>query len=89
MITGILFNIHWLIKANVSLAGEFSDSFVFYLSGFGKNTFSKRMSTNWLGFKCPNYVRLDCNKRHCKTLGMVSENRKDKIKSVRDSLNKV
>ena len=68
------------------MADAFSDPFVFYMPGFGKSTFDKRMRVNWLGFKCPNCLWLDCNRPHYKTLGMVYENHKDKIKFVKDAL---
>ena len=56
--------------------------------GFGKNTFANKIRAKQLGSKCPNCVRLACNKPCCKTLGMVSINREDKIKFITDGMSK-
>ena len=56
--------------------------------GFGKSTFAKKRRAKQLGSKCPNCVRLTCNKLRCKTLRMVSVNREDKIKFVKDGMSK-
>ena len=88
MINGIPANIRWLIEAKVRLAGEFSNPFVSYMSGFGKSTFAKKRSAKRLGSKCPHCVKLACNKPRCKTLGMVFVNRKDKIKFVKHGMSK-
>ena len=88
MINGIPSNIRWLIEANVWLAGEFSDPFVSFMSGFGKSTFGKKKRAKRLGSKCHNCVWLNCNQPDCKSLGMVSDTREDKIKFVKDGMSK-
>ena len=88
MINGIPADIRWLIEAKVRLAGEFSDPFVSYMPGFGKSTFAKKRRAKRLGSECSHCVRLACKKPRCKTLGMVSVNREDKIKFVKDGMNK-
>ncbi|KAK9175016.1 hypothetical protein WN944_027020 [Citrus x changshan-huyou] len=88
MINGIPADIRWLIKAKVRLAGEFSDPFISYMPGFGKSTFAKKRRAKRLGSECSNCVRLACKKPRCQTLGMVSVNREDKIKFVKDGMSK-
>jgi hypothetical protein len=39
---GIPDDIHWLIKEKVRLSGESSNSFISYMSGIGKSTFTKK-----------------------------------------------
>lgn len=83
MINGIPADIRWLIEATIRLTGEFSNPFISYMPCFGKSTFAKKRRAKRFGSKCPNCVKLACNKPHCKTLGMVSVNREDKIKFIR------
>ena len=58
------------------------------MSGFGKNTFAKKMRAKRLSSKYHNGVRLSCKWPYCKSLGMVSNNRDDKIKFVKDGMSK-
>ncbi|KAH9717199.1 hypothetical protein KPL71_021736 [Citrus sinensis] len=88
MINGIPADIRWLIEAKVRLAGEFSDPFISYMSGFGKSTFAKKRRAKRLGSECSHCVRLACKNPRCKALGMVSVNREDKIKFVKDGMSK-
>ena len=88
MINGIPSDIRWLIEAKVRLAGEFSGQFVSYMPGFGKSTFAKKRRAKRLGSKCHNCVRLSCRLEVCKSLGMVSDSREDKIKFVKDGMSK-
>ncbi|KAK9185001.1 hypothetical protein WN943_025354 [Citrus x changshan-huyou] len=88
MINGIPTNICWLIEAKVRLAGEFSDPFISYMPGFGKSTFAKKRRAKRLGSECSHCVRLACKNPCCKALGMVSVNREDKIKFVKDGMSK-
>ncbi|KAK9217575.1 hypothetical protein WN943_006202 [Citrus x changshan-huyou] len=88
MINGIPADIRWLIEAKVRLAGEFSDPFISYMHGFGKSTFAKKRRAKRLGSECSHYVRLACKNPCCKALGMVSVNREDKIKFVKDGMSK-
>ncbi|KAK9218092.1 hypothetical protein WN943_006726 [Citrus x changshan-huyou] len=86
MINGIPADIRWLIEAKVRLAGEFPDPFSSYMPGFGKSTFAKKRRAKRLGSECSHCVRLACKNPRCKALGMVSVNREDKIKFVKDSM---
>ena len=86
MIHDIPNDIRWVIEARVRLAGEYSDSCTSYLPGFGRSTYAKKRRAKKMGvcFKC---ARWNCNTR-CRSLGMVSDNREDKIKFIRDGLSK-
>ena len=88
MINEIPADIHWLIKVNVQLTSEFCDPFVSYMSGFSKNTTVRKRRVKRLGCKCHNCIRLAYNKPCCKILGMVSVNREDKIKFVKNDMSK-
>ncbi|KAH9657811.1 hypothetical protein KPL70_023229 [Citrus sinensis] len=88
MINGIPSDIRWLIEAKVRLAGEFSDPFVSYMPGFGKNTFAKKRRAKRLGSKCHTCVRLGCERPDCQSLGTVSDTREDKIKFIKDGMSK-
>ena len=55
---------------------------------FSKSTFVKNKRAKWLDFKYPNCVRLTCNKPRYKTLRMISVNREDKIKFVKNGMSK-
>ncbi|XP_052290035.1 uncharacterized protein LOC127899928 [Citrus sinensis] len=68
--------------------GEFSDRFISYMPGFGKSTFVKKRRAKRLGSECSHCVRLACKTPRCKTLEMVSVNRKEKIKFVKDGMSK-
>lgn len=78
--------IRWIIEARVRLAGELSDSFISYMPGFGKSTYSRKRRAKSMGV-CHKCARMTCNRR-CRTLGMVSVNREDKIKFIKDGLSK-
>ena len=86
MIKGIPTDIRWIIKARVRLAGESSDFFISHLSGLGRSTYAKKRRAKRIGvcYKC---ARMFCNSR-CRSLGMVSDNREDKINFIRDGLSK-
>ena len=58
------------------------------MPGFGKSTFAKKRRAKRLGSECSHCVRLACKTPRCKTLGMVSVNREDKIKFVKDGMSK-
>ena len=55
---------------------------------FGKSTFAKKRRAKRFGSECSHCVRLACKTPRCKTLGMVSVNREDKIKFVKDGMSK-
>lgn len=71
---------NWLVS--------FFNQFVSYMPDFGKKLFTKRMRANQLVSKCSNCIRLNCNRPHYKTLGMVFENHEDKVKVIKDGLSK-
>ena len=79
-------DIRWIIEAWVRLEGESSDSFISYLSGLGRNIHAKKRIAKRLGvcYKC---AFMTCNTR-CRSLGMMSDNREDKIKFIRHGLSK-
>jgi len=73
---GIPEDICWLIEAKVRLSGESSNSFMSYMLGTGKSTFAKKHRAKWT-----------CNAT-CRSLGMISVNREDKIQFIKDGLSK-
>ena len=66
MIKGIPNDIHWVIEAQVRLAGEYSDSYNSYFPGFGRSTYKKKHRAKKMGvcYKC---ARWSCNTR-CRSL---------------------
>ncbi|KAK9214810.1 hypothetical protein WN944_006809 [Citrus x changshan-huyou] len=58
------------------------------MPGFGKSIFAKKRRAKRLGSECSHCVRLACKNPCCKALGMVSVNREDKIKFVKDGMSK-
>ena len=58
------------------------------MPGFDKSTFGKKSRAKRLSSKCYNCVRLGCKRPDCKSLGMVSDTREDKIKFVKDDMSK-
>ena len=86
MIKGIPNDISWIIKARVQLAGESSDSFISHLPGLGRSTYAKkrRAKRMCVCYKC---ACMFCD-TPCRSLGMVSDNREDKINFIRDGLSK-
>jgi hypothetical protein len=83
---GIPKDIHWMIEAKVQLSGESSNSFIPYMPGTGKSTFAKKRRAKQLKV-CHRCVRWTCNAQ-CRSLGMVSINREDKIQFIKDGLSK-
>ena len=83
---GIPPDICWVIEARVRLAGEYSETCNSYLTGFGRSTYAKKRRAKRMGV-CFKYAHWNCNTR-CHSLGMVSDNREDKIKFIRDGLSK-
>jgi hypothetical protein len=83
---GIPKDIRWLIEAKVRLSGESSNSFISYMPGIGKSTFAKNCRAKRLKV-CHRCARWICNAK-CRSLGMVSVNREDKIQFIKDSLSK-
>jgi hypothetical protein len=83
---GIPEDIRWLIEAKVRLSGESSNSFISYMPGTGKSTFAKKRCAKRLKV-CHRCTSWTCNAQ-CRSLGMVSINRKDKIQFIKDGLSK-
>jgi len=83
---GIPEDIRRLIEANVRLSGESFNSFISYMLGIGKSTFAKKRRAKRLKV-CHRCVRWTCNAQ-CRSLGMVSINREDKIQFIKDGLSK-
>jgi len=79
---GIPEDICWMIEAKVRLSGESSNSFISYMPGTGKSTFTKKHHAKQLKVyhRCARWI---CNAK-CHSLGMVSVNREDKIQFIKD-----
>jgi hypothetical protein len=75
-----------MIEATVRLLGESSNSFISYMPGTGKSTFAKKRHAKRLKVY-HQYTRWTCNSK-CRSLGMVSINREDKIQFIKDGLSK-
>ena len=86
MCKGLPEDVRWIIEAKVRLAGELSDSFFRKMPGTGRSSYAKKRRAKRMGvcFKC---ARWNCNTR-CRNPGMVSINREDKIKFIKDGLSK-
>ncbi len=86
MLKGIPEDIRWIIEAKVRLEGEFSNTFVSRMPGLGKSSFAKKRRAKRLQvcYKC---ARWTCNAR-CRSIGMVSINREDKIQFIKDGLSR-
>ena len=87
MKNNISVDIRWLIKAKVQLARELSLKFVAYI-GYGKRNYVRKWRTVRLLVSCNKCVRMQCYKKPYTSLGMMSNNKEDKIKFIRDGLNK-
>jgi len=83
---GIPEDICWMIEAKVRLSGESSNSFISYMHETGKSTFAKKYHAKRLKV-CHRCARWTCNAQ-CRSLGMVSINREDKIQFIKDELSK-
>jgi len=83
---GIPEDIRWLIEAKVRLLGESFNSFILYMPGTGKSTFAKKRRAKRLKV-CHRCARWTCNVQ-CRSLGMISINREDKIQFIKDGLSK-
>ena len=79
-------DIRWIIEAKVRLAGEINDSFVKHLPGTGRSSYSKKRRAKRMRV-CHKCARWTCDKR-CRGKGMVSVNREDKIRFIKDGLSK-
>ena len=61
--------------------------FIAYMLGCGKGNYARKRRARRLYVACHKCARMRCDKKSC-SLGMVSDNRKDKIQFIRDDLNK-
>ena len=89
MHNGIPEDIRWIIEAKVrtsEFSHEFLDLLTRYMSGFGKSTYSKKQRAKKMKV-CHICARWTCNTK-CRSLGMVSKNREDKLKFIMDGLSK-
>ena len=80
-------DIRWLIEAKVRLAGELPPKFIAYMPGCGKGNYARKRRAQRIFVACHKCARMSCDKNPC-SLGMVSDNREDKIQFIRDGLNK-
>ncbi|KAK9175125.1 hypothetical protein WN944_027131 [Citrus x changshan-huyou] len=80
-------DIRWLIEAKVRLAGELPPKFIAYMPGCGKGNYARKRRARRISVACHKCARMSCDKNPC-SLGMVSDNREDKIQFIRDGLNK-
>ncbi|KAH9763969.1 hypothetical protein KPL70_001356 [Citrus sinensis] len=80
-------DIRWLIEAKVRSAGELPPKFIAYMPGCGKGNYAKKRRARRISVACHKCARMSCNKNPC-SLGMMSDNREDKIQFIRDGLNK-
>ena len=80
-------DIRWLIEVKVRLAGELPPKFIAFMPGCGKGNYARKRRARRISVACHKCARMSCNKNPC-SLGMVSDNREDKIQFIRDGLNK-
>ena len=80
-------DICWLIEAKVGLVGELPSKFIAYVLGCGKGNYVRKRRGQRISVACHKCTRMRCNKNLC-SLGMMSDNREDKIQFIRDGLNK-
>jgi len=83
---GIPKDIRWMIEAKVRLSSEFSNLFISYMSETGKSTFAKKRHAKRLKV-CHRCARWTCNTQ-CRSSGMISINREDKIQFIKDDLSR-
>ena len=75
-----------IIEAKVRLTGESPNSFVSHMPGVGKSSYAKKRRAKKLKV-CHKCACWTCNQK-CRSLGMVSVNREDKINFIKDGLSK-
>ena len=79
-------DVRWMIEAKVRLSGELHNLSDKRMPGMGRSSYSKKRRAKRMGV-CHRCARWNCNK-HCRSKGMVSVNREDKIKFIKDGLSK-
>ncbi|KAK9225773.1 hypothetical protein WN943_010817 [Citrus x changshan-huyou] len=80
-------DIRRLIKAKLRLAGELPPKFIAYMPGCGKGNYARKRRARRICVACYKCARISCDKNP-RYLGMVSDNREDKIQFIRNDLNK-
>ena len=80
-------DIRWLIEAKVRSVGELPPKFIVYMPGYGKGNYARKKRARRICVACHKCTSMRCNTNPC-SLGMVSDNREDKIQFIRDGLNK-
>ena len=83
---GVPEDVRWTIEAKVRLLGELPDLSVKHMPGMGRSSYAKKRRADRMRV-CKNYGRWNCSRR-CWSKGMVSVNREDKIKFIKDGLSK-
>ena len=83
---GLPEDVRWIIEAKVRLAGEISNSLVKTMPGMGRSTYSKKRRAKRMNV-CHKCARWTCN-TYCRSKGMVSTNREDKMKFIKNGLSK-
>ena len=78
-------DIHWLIEAKVRLAGELPPKFISHMFGCGKGTYARKRRARKISVACHKCAIMRCNKNPY-YLGMVSNNREDKIQFIMDEM---
>ena len=86
MINGIPEDVRWLIEAKVRLGDEISNLNLSFMPGLGKSSYAKRRRAKRLKvcYKC---ARWTCNQQ-CRSKGITSVNREDKIQFIKDGMSK-
>ncbi|KAL6550367.1 hypothetical protein OROMI_020855 [Orobanche minor] len=82
----IPFEIRFIIEAKVRIEGEFTATPTRFLPGLGQSTYAQKRRAKQLGvcYKC---ARWNCEGK-CRSLGIPSINREDKIQFIKYGLNK-
>jgi len=75
-----------IIEAKVRLAGEIPNFLLKRLPGMGRSTYSKKRRAKRMNV-CHKCARWNCDKQ-CRNPGMISINREDKIKCIKDGLSR-
>ena len=57
------------------------------MPGCGKESYARKRQARRISITCHKCARMRCDKKPC-SLGIVSDNREDKIQFIRDGLNK-
>ena len=83
---GLPEDVCWIIEAKVRLIGEIHESFIKPMPGMGKSSYSKKRGAKRMQV-CSRCARWNCDGR-CRSKGMVSINREDKIQFIKDGLSK-